>query len=173
VNVSIDGPDQNPYAPPVSRDVALDREGADRKPKRRLLTWSVLYVLNLVVPLMFGFQCVNGALGVLGMFVGIGLFFVGTVVVLERRKWLYAPFCVGAAFLGLSQLWPVLQMFAGMLALTATEFVFGTPERTLHAFASSFATIITGSLLLIVAAVSGLVAYVLFNMARGKGVAGE
>lgn len=145
--------DPNPYLAP---EPVIEIPEPVVGPKRRPILWTVLYLANLIVPLFFGFQCVDGWIGAIGMFAAILVFYAMTLFIAERRRRLYAPACVGAAFVGLSQFYPVTQMYAGMVALTITGMLFGqTKPGNMGLLPSGFATIITGLLLLLVAMAFG------------------
>lgn len=85
-------------------------------PTGRITGWTVVYLLNLIVPGFLGFiVCKDG--GLLGMLLGIAAFYgiVTWGVIRWRRFGRWAT--LGGVAIALTQFWPVLQMSAGIFAL--------------------------------------------------------
>ena len=151
----------NPYAAPLSRSVPVDPLDG-QGPKPRPVTWTVLYVTNLIVPGLLGFQAVEGPLGTIGMVAAVIFFYGVTVACGERWKSLYLPGCIGAGFVAFSQFYPMLQLYAGMGGLLVSEFVFGVGAQGGLSFApAALTTVVTGLLLLTVAMIIGVVGAVI------------
>jgi len=130
----------------------------DRVRRRRLLMWTVVFALNLAVPLPIGWDTTDGggriglALAVVagwaaGMFICYHSHRVGTVLV------------SGGTWVAISQFVPVLQFAAGIVGMVCLHqiaghgsFAEGGPRAELSGFAL---TLFTGSILFLAAMVFG------------------
>ncbi len=81
-----------------------------------VLYWSGLYTVNLLVPVMFGFLSADGSARV-GMLLAILLFWVAGCVVCALPGRLRQALTRGAAVVAPSQVFPVLQIVSGCLAI--------------------------------------------------------
>ena len=113
----------NPYAAPRS-DVADSAAAPPLVPRRwaiRLgLAWTAVFLLDLPIPLLFGWDLTEHH-GALGMFAALIVSGVcgGWICVLKPKFGL--PLVVGGAVAALSQVFPLLQIIAGAIAIVIGE----------------------------------------------------
>jgi hypothetical protein len=133
---------------------------------RRRLAWAAVLAANLPIPILFGMGCTEGPSRV-GMFAGVGLIWLLGHVACRTNPRAALPVMYGGWIVAASQFWPAAQMMAGMIGLWAASF--GTPTQddrlpeASGALAGFTATIVTGGLLLAVAAILGLGIWALFS----------
>ncbi|MEZ6126204.1 MAG: hypothetical protein R3C49_24005 [Planctomycetaceae bacterium] len=125
--------DFNPYQAPVTTDVISESSSTEKSYARRATIWTVIVALNLPVVTWFGIAVTEGAAR-LGMVVGV-LAVWGTGMSLNRTHPRVISFVNGGGILtALSQFFPMLQMWAGMAALTLVSILFmaegSPPHRT-------------------------------------------
>ena len=152
----------NPYESPKS-DPADPRLkiGGDRASANRLyLGWLLVFALNVVAPLFFGWN-ITGSGGRVGMFLAM-------LVLLALGFWICAsarqigfPLVVGGVAVALSQVFPILQVMAGGLAFAVAEAVGVCAPTKLEPSAETVAagfivTMTTGGLLVAASLVAGL-----------------
>ncbi|CAN5380096.1 hypothetical protein BH11PLA2_BH11PLA2_44970 [soil metagenome] len=90
----------------------------------RIVGWTVVYGLNLIVPIMFGtIVCRNGGLG--GMIAGIFAFYFAVTYFVIRFPRFGTAATNGSFLFAFSQFFAFLQMMAGTLALGIWETVTG------------------------------------------------
>jgi hypothetical protein len=158
----------NPYE--VSASVAagdITEAPIEASYRKKLITWIVVFLLNLPLPLFFGSSMVAGA-GVVGMVSAILFLLMAGVFATSRFPRLLSALQVGGVVTAVSQFLPILHMFAGVVAMSVTHQIVATaganaddfnvmPECTL--FVGGFcATFITaGIVLFVAAAIGGLV----------------
>jgi hypothetical protein len=144
--------DFDPYAPPTH---AGPGEAVRRlMTPRAILGWIAVFLLNMVVPLLFGWSMTRDG-GRVGMAVAsLALFAVGCGICTARRG-LVAPL-----FVGLSQVVPVLQILAGSIGVEvalALRVAVGSDLSTRLTEAGGFVvTLVTGGLLMAASLVAGL-----------------
>ena len=122
-------PDQeasNPFRPPVelAGDEVVDEDEfirTDRLPSKRfLLRWALSTCLNAVVPMMFASAIVHqNAYWVVVL--GVILVFVTGALVSIRFPQVQRPLLAGSYAMGLAQLFPIIHVFAGIIAYTILQ----------------------------------------------------
>lgn len=160
----------NPYQAPQS-DAAQAPQFADlpTKGKKRLyVAWFFVFALNLIVPALIGWQMTEdgGRIGMLAA--GMLLLAVGYWICAVARQLGFA-LVVGGVAVALSQVFPILQMTAGIVSCALAEamglYSSGddvNPLGTVAGDVGSFAlTLITGGLLMAAALAVGLALRVL------------
>jgi hypothetical protein len=91
----------------------------------RIAGWTILYMLNLIVPVLFGIMvCDKG--GLAGMLVGIVIFYVAATFLVIRFHRMGTAAIIGSGVVALSQFWAIAQLYSGLLALSVWGFVSGT-----------------------------------------------
>ncbi len=113
----------NPYQPPgpIHEDVTAGRAlDAERTPYGLMVIWTVLFSLNLIIPVLFGAPMIQQH-GAIGMLAAVMLFWIGGGVVCLRARQAAVRMMFGASILAATQLLPIIQMIAGMLALKLTQ----------------------------------------------------
>lgn len=110
--------DRNPYASPVAEETPAERE----HPTDRSVGWGWLvgYGVNLPVPIMFAMMFISPA-GFTGMLVGIIMVMSIGMLAARRLKQLNRIALRGGLLLAITQLFPILQMFSGIMAGSTLE----------------------------------------------------
>ena len=98
--------------------------------------WLAVFLMNLPLPLLFGFAVTSSG-GGYGMLVGVGAVWLIGHVAVARFHFQRGAIVFGGAFLAVSQLLPLLQIAAGMAAMTVAAF---NPHRS---FANELAFAVT------------------------------
>jgi hypothetical protein len=152
----------NPYQAPASVEGETPPPpAAGRLPMRLLAGWTAIFLLNMPLPLLFAGEVTRNH-GRSGVFVASAtLWLLGGWVCVAQRKVGFA-LAVGGAPVALSQIVPLLQIMAGIVALTVGE-LFQQVENKDDAVGQVVSepggfllTMITGSLLMGAALVLGL-----------------
>ncbi len=152
--------EHNPYQAPVDDQVQAMPTGPARA---SVWGWIVVYVVNLPVALFLGCCTTSGA-ATFGMCIAVVFQLAAGIFATRRFPGTLSVIIIGGVLTALSQLYPVLQMFAGVVALGITTSIFPSVEadlgvRIVGSFPAGFlATCITAFLVILVAgAVGGLV----------------
>ncbi len=114
--------EQNPYEAPTDalRSVLPTGNANPRVGLGAYMAWIGVFVLNMAVPLLFGASMTQEH-GRLGMSVAaLLLLAVGCFICAASRK-LARHLIVGGALVGLAQLYPILQIIAGMIGMAAGQ----------------------------------------------------
>lgn len=118
--------EQNPYEPPMSlagksRPVAAKK---DRAGWRLYVVWGTVFAFNMALPLLIGWQMTEEH-GRLGLLAAVAILFVlGCCLCASDRRFAII-LIVGAVFVGLSQVIPILQAVAGVIGLVMGQVVGG------------------------------------------------
>lgn len=166
----------NPYAPtrPAAPDPSpLGGRAQDCRPADSgasdwrifaFAAWPVLLVLNSSVPLLLGSRMIQEH-GKWGVALAVLLFATGGWVICARWPWLRSRLLSGAGILALTQVFPLLQIIAGVIALkiavrfgqarVASDFA---PDRIHSELGGFVVTAITGGILFCAAVVIGWMA---------------
>lgn len=133
------------------------------------LRWALVFILNLIVPLFFGWQETQKS-GRAGMFVGILALMIFSSRANSASRPLERAWVLGGSLIAMTQFWPILAMFSGLFALGLTAHVGWAagphvPEVTCEA-GGLLATLITGGLLMTVSFSVGMFLLLIFD---GKG----
>ncbi|TWT73472.1 hypothetical protein Pla123a_38080 [Posidoniimonas polymericola] len=156
-----DNPYQSPSVaadPPVPRAALWDRFS--------VVGWPVVYALNIIVPLMFGWGMTEQA-GRVGMFVAMAVVLAGGWWLAPRHAWVGRRLIVGAVITALSQVIPILHIYIGMASIAIVtsvgSLVAGEPldaplSGPLRSETAGFAvTVLVGGSLIVCSLVFGLV----------------
>ncbi len=156
--------ESNPYKPP-SYDGGMSLPGANANRRTGLLTyaaWSIAFVVNMAVPLLFSASLTEEH-GKLGMSVAVLVLFTWGCTICATARKLAVVLIAGAVLVGLSQIFPLLQIIAGMIgmgvgaALGLAETGDDThPPRLVNEYGGFVVTLITGGILKTASACSGL-----------------
>jgi len=157
--------DRNPYASPQSltADSLPTTDASDRPSRWVYLVWTIVFVLNLAVPLLIAWTLSNAS-GRIGMFVAVAvLYLLGSWVCTAHYRHLGVSLIAGGLCVGLTQVFPLLQIIAGSVSFAvATRLgqVDGRnadlPGNVDSAAAGFIITMTTGVLLMAAALVIGL-----------------
>jgi hypothetical protein len=148
-------PDDPYFAGPVAAKV-----GRLEPPDGRGISiglWVVVFVLNLVIPLMYGLSAARGDAR-FGMLLGIAILLaLGCWASLASRT-IGMALLVGGGIVALSQFLPALQILAGLIAVGAAGIIDGTGGRmAVGSFLGGLvATVVTGGILIGIALALGL-----------------
>jgi hypothetical protein len=106
---------RNPYDPPRSSlEDLTSAEPANRSAISRLeLGWFGVFALNLAFPLLFGWELTR-ANGRIGMLLAIPVLLAAGRWICREHRDLGRLLVVGGVLVGLSQVYPLLQMVAGI-----------------------------------------------------------
>jgi hypothetical protein len=138
--------------------------------RRLRLGWAAVFAANLIVPLLLGCMVTAGG-GRAGMLVAMGLLWLLGHEGSGRVRNVGFVLIGGGSGVALSQLFPFLQFFAGMFSLTVGQRLGLVVEaETTGELGGFLVTLMTGSLLIAVAALLGLVLRVVFPPADRKEV---
>ena len=122
------------------------------------VTWTVLFLGNLILPLLLAIELVHGR-GWLGVVAGCTFCWLSGLCLMIMQTASKRTMLIGASLTGLSQLFPILQVLAGIIALTVwqpTAHMLGIDERLSANFIGPcFVTMSTGGILMTVAIFSG------------------
>ncbi len=150
---------RNPYEAPMA---PLQEGQEERRSRRILLAWVAVFVLNMAFPLLFGWSLTREH-GRIGMMAAASLLLAMGWCICSVARDFATPFIGGAAFVALAQLFPILQMIAGLIGMGVGQALdladFGDesrPDRILSEFGGFVITIVTGGLLIAAGAGFGL-----------------
>jgi hypothetical protein len=121
--------------------------------------WTVVYVANLPFPAFMGFLVSYGP-GLLGMAMGVVSLYVAGRRACRGCPWAARTVSYGGVAVAVAQLFPLLQLFAGIVGVGAAYQARGRNilgGSTLDPAGALIATIVTGLLLIACAGVVGLV----------------
>lgn len=120
--------------------------------------WPVVFLLNMIVPTLFGWQITREG-GRLGMSAATALLLISGWWVCFIQPSNGRMLVLGAAILSLSQLFPVIQMVAGMVALAMCGFGINEDDGAMRPVSEAggfLITLIVGGILICLAAIVGL-----------------
>jgi hypothetical protein len=175
--MSLTGPDDNPYAAPEAVATAGAQEGRAERPWTIL--WTAVFVVNLFVPLLFGWGLTSQG-GRIGMTLAAAVLLGVGFLVGGRSRELRHNLTAGGILVALSQFVPFLQVLAGLAGMAVVERLLGlhigpgSEDGTISPpseVASFLFTLITGGLLIAAAVVIGLVARMVTGMLGWRRVA--
>lgn len=154
----------NPYQSPLSENNAPLHPSASSDLTQLLVAWPFLLAINLGVPLMFGWPMVEQH-GKLGLVVAIALFAVGGWLLCFYSPAVARRLLVGSIVIAATQLFPILHMIVGIIAIGIVERTghgeiaddFAGGDQITSAFGGFLATTITGCALAVCALGAGYV----------------
>ena len=124
--------------------------------------WLMVLAANLPVPLFLGHICTRDY-GRPGMYAGVGLVWLLGHEVCRYQPRLASVAIPGGWFVALIQFFPLLQIWAGALALEVATLHMTTDHMpTAGPLTASMATLFTAGILLVVAAVCGVLYRLVF-----------
>jgi hypothetical protein len=148
--------DDNPYFAPAALIPPSSPKTEDRGGWAWALSWTVVFALNLVVPLIFGWDMTEHG-GHVGLIVATAMLWVSGFRVGGKTRDRRFVMLSGGTFVALTQFVPFLQIMAGLAGWGLTSL--STSKSPLFTEAQGFlATIITGGLLLVAAIFFGRIA---------------
>ncbi len=124
------------------------------------LAWFAVFLLNLAIPLLLALSQTDER-GRIGMLIAVTLLCAAGCWVCANSARAGRSLVVGGVLVGLSQLFPILQMIAGLTAITVAA-ALGLTKREVHAsitteIGGTIVTLITGTILMSMAAGVGFV----------------
>jgi hypothetical protein len=154
----------NPYQEPMygaGNSHTIDRSVrcGDR---RHYFAWVVVFVFNMAVPLLFGWEETrdHGKVGL--MVAALLLLALGCLICAADRR-LATPLIAGSAMIGITQVFPLLQIVAGLLGMSVGRALgLGAhgrdagPGRIGSEAGGFVVTLVTGGILMAVSAGSGM-----------------
>jgi MFS family permease len=156
--------ERNPYEPPLHIGTSSIPPGHTnrRAGTSTYGSWVFVFFVNLAVPLLFS-SSMNQEHGRLGMFVAaLLLLALGSCICAAGRK-LAATLIAGGAIIGLTQLFPGLQLIAGVIGMTVGQALRladigdeNRPARLISDYGGFVVTFVTGGILIATAACSGM-----------------
>jgi hypothetical protein len=115
----------NPYSPPSETTEGAETTHFTAKPTTvsgLIVGWIVVFGLNLITPVLFATAITNRR-GMIGVGIACVAFAVaGTQLCVTRRE-TGKRLVTGASIVGLSQLFPIAQVFAGVFAINLASAV--------------------------------------------------
>jgi hypothetical protein len=150
----------NPYEPPKSSEPEFHYATDSNPPSAKMLVvaWVAVCVFNLPIPLLFA-SSIAKDVGRVGMSMAVlALLAAGCWICANARK-VAVCVIVGAIPVALSQLFPIAQMFAGLIAMSLGQalglVVLGNDEfgdHFVNEFGGFIVTLITGTSLMMLSA---------------------
>ncbi len=154
----------NPYEPPRDAATISIPDPTPRRPTRKFsyVAWLFVFAINMAVPLYFSHPVTeyHGRLGLL--FGALLLLALGYYICAVNRRFSSA-LIVGGAIIAITQVFPVIQIIAGMLGMTVGKAMglaslgddHGVPQITTEE-GGFIVTLVTGGILMAAAACSGM-----------------
>ena len=126
------------------------------------IAWIGIFVLNMAVPLLFG-SSITQQHGKLGMSAAALLLFAAGCFICAANRKLAKTLIAGEILIGLAQLFPILQIIAGMIGMAAGQALglaeIGDDTRSLAVsgeFGGFVVTCVTGGILIASGASAGM-----------------
>ena len=160
--------DQNPFAAPTVQDNAPNSSRAS-DPLKPHFAWFCMFVINLPVPLYFGFG-VTSEVGRIGMPLGIAAVYLCGVWSCTAAPRIMYRLNIGSSVVAVSQFLPMLHVIVGIMALSICQSVFGGQQGTTGDMTGiaeiTSATILTGIGLIIPSVVFGTIIVAMLGLDR-------
>lgn len=162
--------DINPYEAPSAHSplpVAQSPSTFFQKPWVVQSAWILAVAINLPVPLMFGFSFTAAGAARLGMLIGIAVVYGTGVWICLHQASVMWRLIVGSVFTALSQIWPMLHMLVGIVAMGISKFIFDADRERDQIEAIPevvLTTLLTGIGLIVPSLVMGLIVLMLFSI---------
>ena len=162
--------DINPYeAPSAHSPLPVAQSPSTFFQKRGVVqtAWFLAVAINLPIPLMFGFSFTAEGAARLGMLIGIAAVYgTGVWICLHKAEVMWR-LIVGSVFTALSQIWPMLHMLVGIVAMGISKFIFDADRERDQIEAIPevvLSTLLTGLGLIIPSFVMGLIFLMVFRI---------
>ncbi len=145
------------------------------KSNQWLISWTVIFGLNLMIPLMFGWGMCDSN-GKIGLMLAVALCWgVGVVGLTGERRWGRA-LAYGGIPVGFSQFFPFAQIYAGIIAIKVYDRLSGggeapvqdLPRGPLSGPGGFVVTCLTGGLLMTAAFALGWIINMIFTPPASK-----
>jgi hypothetical protein len=157
--------DDNPYAAPLSQTGQSDALGRGAENREALhVPWALVFLGNLIAPMMFGWGT-TGSGGHVGIILAVVLLWWLGYHFVATYRMVRGPLLAGGLCVGLSQVFPLIHMMAGIVGVGLASKVFheGPPGQHpdlklthLTEPGAFLATLVTGAQLMVAAWVFGL-----------------
>lgn len=175
-------PTENPYHVTAELEHSPAAEDAGASPVRKtVVSWIIVFLLNLPICVFFGASMIPSAGGYAGMAIGCMMWCsLGILLCFGNQISQVRAATRGGVLVALSQFYPMLQMFAGMISGVILESLFdlggsgtgplniGTAEPIADTAVSTAMTLLTGGMLITVALTSGHAMTLIVNVFREK-----
>ena|SRR5215469_8051735 len=153
-------PSVNPYASPQSESTDSSRTGRSDGDnlKRLYFGWLTVFALNVIVPLLIGLGVTTSG-GRIGMLLAMLVLLALGFWICARAREVGFALVVGGVAVALSQVFPILQVMAGIFGFALAESIglSGPRGGDLETLAAGFAvTLATGGLLAAASLAAGL-----------------
>lgn len=162
--------DVNPYEAPSAHSplpVAQSPSTFFQKPWVVQSAWFLAVAINLPMPLILGFDATADGVARLGMLIGIVMVYsIGVWICLHRAEVMWR-LIVGSIFTALSQIWPILHMIVGLVAMGISKLIFDANREREQIEAIPevvLTTLLTGIGLILPSLVMGLIFLMLFRI---------
>ena len=142
--------DINPYQSPSSIDAGNSSTSGSpgRIDRVAFITWPIVFGLNMIVPLLFGLA-ITYEHGRIGLCVASGLLLAGGWLLCYASPPAARRLIVGSAVFAFTQFFPIIQLIAGMIAISVTGSEGGFDEGPVVTEFTGFAmTLVVGTILL-------------------------
>ena len=148
--------DPNPYESPQTIDAKFRQEVSEDSPWKIYIQWTLVLGFNLIVPLYLA-QMIVDSMGKVGVYGGVMVIYGIGLGLCVKMPWIAKTLNAGGFAVGISQLFPVLQLVAGFIAIGAVGYgriVLGSTSNSwakIDTVMSGFTTtLITGGFLTLV-----------------------
>lgn len=127
------------------------------------LGWIAVFLFNLTFPLLFGWR-LGGSNGRIGMFAAILILLAAGYWICSARRELGRLLVIGGAFVGLAQIYPILQIVAGLGGMVVGQALGQVgpddlaPPTPLTQVGGFIVTLTTGALLMLASTALGYAA---------------
>ena len=162
--------DANPYEAPLALGelpAAQPPSAFFQKPAVVQTAWFLAVAINLPMPLLLGFDATAEGAARLGMPIGIvTVYGIGVWICLHRAEVMWR-LIIGSIFTALTQIWPVLHMVIGIVAMGISKFIFDANREREQIEAVPevvLTTLLTGIGLILPSIVMGLIFLMLFRI---------
>ena len=162
--------DVNPYEAPSAHSplpVAQSPSTFFQKPWVVQSAWFLAVVINLPMPLILGLDATADGAARLGMPIGIvTVYCTGVWICLHRAEVMWR-LIVGSIFTALTQIWPIVHMIVGLVAMGISKLIFDANREREQIEAIPevvLTTLLTGIGLILPSLVMGLIFLMLFRI---------
>ena len=162
--------DINPYEAPAAHSPLPAAPSPSTFFQKRAVVqsaWLLAVVINLPMPLWLGFDATSDGAARLGMPIGIVTVYGTGVWICSHRPEVMWRLIVGSIFTALSQIWPVLHMLVGLVAMGISKFIFDANREREQIEAIPeviLTTLLTGAGLILPSIVMGLIFLMVFRI---------
>ncbi|MCE9560681.1 MAG: hypothetical protein K8U57_01375 [Planctomycetes bacterium] len=102
-----------------NRSIPVPEPRVEKPPGRNLqLAWATAFAINLLLPSFFGLMFLGSVSAIVGACIAIVIMYFLGHFVCEIRPRLGITLVIGAEHIGVAQLFPILQVVAGLVGLS-------------------------------------------------------